>query len=121
MRRELDAERASHSENGVEARLRARGQSLVQTLPTQPGILGNLRHALGARDIAERQEKKIGVLCLEHGGHVLGNGVFIREVAGRIEREKLCLGSRGTHDSGSNCCKIFCARLISLAWADLSP
>jgi hypothetical protein len=60
-RRELDTKRTRNFENGVQARLRTRGQSLVKTLSAEPRVLGHLRHALGSRTVAERQQKKICV------------------------------------------------------------
>lgn len=69
--REPDPQSASNLQHGVEPGLRPRRQCLVKALPTKTRVLRDLRHPFGSSDIAQRQEQKVRVICLEDGGHVL--------------------------------------------------
>jgi hypothetical protein len=83
---EAHAQRTRNLQNGVEARLRARRECLVQALATEPRIFGNLRHAARASDIAEGQEKKIRILRLEYGIHVLDDCFIVGKVLCDVKR-----------------------------------
>ena len=59
--RELHAERVQHRIDGFKARMCACAQRLVQALPTEPCLFGNLRHASRFGHIAERGDEYLGV------------------------------------------------------------
>ncbi len=51
---EAKAERADHFQDGAKLRVPVAAQRLVERLPGQAGLLGELRHAASAGDHAKR-------------------------------------------------------------------
>ena len=52
-RQQIDAQRLYHPHHGVETRLGARCQRLVEAFAAEPGITRDLRHAAGAGNVAD--------------------------------------------------------------------
>ena len=68
--RELDPQGSGDLDDGLKARLGARGQGLVQTLSAETCILGDLGHPFGASDIGKRQEQEMKLRQGDEGHRV---------------------------------------------------
>ena len=72
-------------EHCVIARLRAGRERLVQALTAKTRILGELRHAAGARNVADGSEKHIRVWVFQGGRQILRDGFLVVQVIGSIK------------------------------------
>jgi hypothetical protein len=99
LHRELDAQGVSDFHHGFKTRLRTWRQRLVQALSVKTGIFGDLRHTFCTGRIAKGKQKKVGVVGFHHGRHVLGDGVIVFQVLGRIKRDQFQWGLGFCHQS----------------------
>ena len=63
---ELQPESLDDLQNGGELRIASRGQCFVEAFPAKAGLAGNLGHALGAGNVAQRCRYQGGIPVLEH-------------------------------------------------------
>jgi hypothetical protein len=64
----------------------------LHALSAKTGIFGDLGHTFCTGHIAKGKQKKVGVVGFHHGRHVLGDGVIVFKILGRIKRDQLQRG-----------------------------
>jgi hypothetical protein len=79
---------AHHLEDRGELRIAVLAERAVQMLARELRLAGDLRHAPGPRDDAERVGDEGGVLGLQGRGHVLGTRFVALQMLGGIERKR---------------------------------
>lgn len=69
------AERGANSAHSVESRGTIGTQSLVESFPSDPRSLGDLRHAAGTSDVSQRRCQQCRVVGLQDVGQIGSNSV----------------------------------------------
>src|ERR1039458_5913010 len=82
---EAESQGVDDAEDGGEFGVAVGAEGAIETLARDAGFAGNLSHAAGAGDDAERVGDEGRISCFEDLGHVGGNGLFVVEVFRRIE------------------------------------
>src|SRR5436305_15128961 len=86
---QAQTERAYDLEDGGEFRVARWRERLVQTLSPKPGLASELRHALGARNVAKRRGDQGGVALLERRLQVGRHVFFGLKMLCRIPAQRL--------------------------------
>ncbi|MCJ1900459.1 MULTISPECIES: hypothetical protein [Paracoccus] len=81
----IDVKRCHHLQDGAELGIALLAQGAVEAFARQPGILGDLLHAFGARDHAQRIRDERPVPGFQGIGQVARNRLVVVEVFGRVK------------------------------------
>ena len=100
---QADTKSASNLQHGSKTRVAVLAKCLVQALPAEPGIAGDLSHAASACDIAKSASDTRGIVgglfepglkvrsplfgCTKLFGYVIGHGLGL---GGRSQRLRAC-------------------------------